>query len=94
MNHQETRQNYRMGKNEVQTKEIQKCIVIVKGKLESRYCFRIQGTDIPTIKDSAIKCLGKWYDETLKDSENVKRFKQQVSSGLVKIERHLFPGKY
>ena len=69
-------------------------VVIVKGKIESRYCFRIQGTDIPTIKDSAIKCLGKCYDETLNDSENVKRFKQQVSSGLAKIERSLLPGKY
>ena len=46
-------------------------VVIVKGKIESRSCFRIQGADIPTIKDSAIKCLAKWYDETLKDSENI-----------------------
>ena len=69
-------------------------VVIVKGKIESRYCFRIQGTNIPTIKDSAIKCLSKWYNETLKDSENVKRFKQQVSSGLAKIERSLLTGKY
>ena len=68
-------------------------VVIVKGKIESKYCFRIQGADIQTIKDNAIKCLSKWYDETQKDSENVKRFKQQVSSGLAKIERSLLPGK-
>ena len=45
----------------------------------------IQGVDIPTIKDSAIRCLRKRYDETLKNCENVKRFKEQVSSELAKI---------
>ena len=69
-------------------------MVIVKGKVESRYCFRIQGVDIPTIRDSAIKCLGKWYDETLKDSENIAIFRQQVNNGLTKIYKSLLSGKY
>ena len=51
-------------------------MVIVKGKVESRFCFRVQGVDIPTIRDRAIKCLGKWYNETLKDSESVAKLRQ------------------
>ena len=48
----------------------------------------------PTIRDSAMKCHGKWYDEILKDSESVMRFRQQVKNGLTKIDKSLLLGKY
>ena len=60
--------------------------MIVKGKVEPKNRFWIQGVDVPPIKDSAVRCLSKWYDKILKDSRNIKRFKQQVNNGLMKIE--------
>ena len=47
-------------------------LVIEKGK----------GEDVPSIMDSPIKCLGKWYDVSLKDTNNISRTKNQLQNGL------------
>jgi len=32
--------------------------------------------------ENLIKCLGKWFDASLNDKENVKKLKNQVEDGL------------
>ena len=41
---------------------------------QENYQFRIQGEDIPSLRDQQINCLGKWYRSSLNDQENVKNF--------------------
>ena len=41
-------------------------LVIHKGK-KVHHSFTLQQTEIPTIQDQPIKCLGKWFTESLND---------------------------
>ena len=41
-----------------------------------------------------IKCLGKWFDASLHDRDNVRKLEQQVEDGLKKIDRCGLPGKF
>ena len=43
---------------------------------------------------SAIVCLGKWFDASLHDRNNVGKLEQQVDDGLKKIDRCGLPGKF
>lgn len=40
-----------------------------------------------------MKCLGKWFDDTLCDNTNTKRIEQQVSEGMMNKEMTGLPGK-
>ena len=58
--------------------------------------FQSQGTrrgHISYIMDSLIKCLGKWYDFCLKDSNNIQRFNYQFQEGLKHTDQTGLPGK-
>ena len=57
-------------------------MVIKSGRLTTRFRLRIQDEDIPSIEGNPIKCLGKWYDDTLQDVNNSKRVEEQVKDGL------------
>ena len=60
-------------------------LVIKKGKVTKRFNVHVQEEDIPSIMDRPIKCLGKWYDVSLKDTNNISRTKHQLqdeSSGM------------
>ncbi|XP_052218148.1 uncharacterized protein LOC127835750 [Dreissena polymorpha] len=50
--------------------------------------------EIPSIVTSPNKCLGKWFDSSLQDRDNVKKLEQQVEEGLKKIDRCGLPGKF
>ena len=69
-------------------------VVIRRGKVTDNCIFKLQGENIPTLKDVPIKCLGKWYHNSLDDKENVKRFKEETIHGLMKIEDSNLPGKF
>ena len=45
-------------------------VVISKEKVQENYQFRIQGEDIPSLRDLPIKCLGKWYRSSLNDQKH------------------------
>ena len=53
----------------------------------------VQGEKIPSIIGNPIKCLGKWYDETLCERTNISRIEQQVSEGMRNIDKTGLPGK-
>ena len=67
-------------------------ISIIKGKLsESR--FYIGEEPIPTVAEKPIKSLGRWYDSTLKDGDQVNQIRQYTIDALKTIEKSLLPGK-
>lgn len=43
-------------------------ISIVKGKLSDQH-FHIDDEHIPTVSEKSVKSLGRWYDGSLKDTE-------------------------
>lgn len=69
-------------------------MIIRKGNITDKYNLLIQGEVIPSIKDNPIKCLGKWYDESLKDRNNVHSTEKQVEGWLKNIEKSRLPGKF
>jgi len=69
-------------------------LVIKKGKVTKRFILQVQREDIPSIMDRPIKCLGKWYDVSLKDTNNISRTKNQLQDGLKLIYKTGLPGKF
>lgn len=54
---------------------------ILKGKM-IKSIFSIQGSNIPTIEEQEVHCLGKTYDSTLKDDSNRKITLAQLDTWL------------
>ncbi|XP_066271283.1 uncharacterized protein [Branchiostoma lanceolatum] len=71
-----------------------RCMVIKKGKITSRFKLEVQGEPIPSIEGNPIKCLGKWYDDTLSDRTNVSSTMKQIEEWLRRIEKSGLPGKF
>jgi len=69
-------------------------LVLRKGKLCDKLQLEIQGEKIPSVSDQPVKSLGKKFDKTLADVQNVKEFRKQAEEGLRKIEESNLPGKY
>lgn len=69
-------------------------LVIRKGRVTSKFGLQIQGEVIPSIEDSPIKCLGKWFDASLKDGASVADVVKQTDEWLKKIDRSGLPGKF
>ena len=69
-------------------------LVIKRGSVTKRFNLQIQGDDIPSILESPIKCLGKWFDASLSDKHNMQRIKSQLHEGLRQIDRTGLPGKF
>ena len=71
-----------------------RCLVIRKGKVTNRFALHVQGVAIPSLMECPIKCLGKWFDSTLKDKGNVQSIKDQLRQGLLLIDKTCLPGKF
>ena len=69
-------------------------LVNKKGKVTKRFNLQVQWEDMPSIMDRQIKCLGKWYDVSLKDTNNISRTKNQLQDGLKMIYKTGLPGKF
>lgn len=65
----------------------------LKGKL-TKNIFNIQGSKIPSIQDQRVRCLGKLYDSTLKDSGNVQDTRAQLNSWLKAIDKSQLLGRF
>ncbi|KAJ8393735.1 hypothetical protein AAFF_G00057880 [Aldrovandia affinis] len=67
-------------------------ISIVKGELKDvRFC--IGDDPIPTVSEQPVKSLGRWYNASLKDKEQVQQLRQDIVNGLDNINKTLLPGK-
>ncbi|XP_060604907.1 uncharacterized protein LOC132757602 [Ruditapes philippinarum] len=62
--------------------EKSKCLVVRKGKVIYRFKLTIRKEEIPSLVNNPVKCLGKWFDSTLKDIKCQERLKQHVEEGL------------
>ena len=60
-------------------------LVMTNSNVTERFVLRVQKEDIPSILNNPIKCLGKWFDASLQDTDNVRRLEKQVEDGLKKI---------
>nr|XP_055041026.1 uncharacterized protein LOC129428141 [Misgurnus anguillicaudatus] len=69
-------------------------LVIQKGKTTGKFKLVVQGEVIPNIQGNPIRCLGKWYDDSLSDKNNISSTREQVEEWLKKIDKSDLPGKY
>ena len=69
-------------------------MIIKKGKVTNKFCLKIQEEIIPSIEEKPVKCLGKWFDASLKDGNNINDAVQQAEDWLKKIEKSDLSGKF
>lgn len=67
-------------------------ISITKGKLLDQTFF-INSEPIPTTAEKTIKSLGRSYDASVKDCNQVEQLKQDVGRDLKKLDHSMLPGK-
>lgn len=53
--------------------EKSRLVTIIKGKFEHRHSFKINEMSITALSDKSIKSLGKLIDQSLRDSEVIKK---------------------
>ena len=67
-------------------------ISIVKGQLKNvKFC--IGDDPIPTVSEQPVKSLGRWYNASLRDKDQVQQVKQDITNSLENINKTLLPGK-
>lgn len=73
----------------------EKCrsLVIIKGEVSDKTPV-IDGKPITSIKEKPIKYLGKKYNRTLTDKEQIEETIEEVKKSLKKIEKCKIPGRY
>ncbi len=69
-------------------------LVIRNGKLTNRFKLHVQEEVIPSIEENPIKCLGKWFDDSLTDRNNITNTEKQTEEWLRRIEKSGLPGKF
>lgn len=67
-------------------------ISVVKGVLTDLQFF-IGNDPIPTISEQPVKSLGRLYDASLKDKDQVKQLHNDIKMGLQAIDKTQLPGK-
>ena len=68
-------------------------MVIIKGKVKKRV-LKVGGEAITPIQELPIKHLGKEYNDTLSEKEQIEYVKKQAIESLKKIDRCKLPGRY
>ncbi len=74
--------------------EKSRSLIILKGVVRGTQTFTINNTRVPTISEKPIKCLGKYYDDSLKDVSQVKEVKNQFKRWMEKINTCGLPGRF
>ena len=82
---------FHVGQNEIKTNQVKE--PGNTDKLE-KIVFRITGQTTPTIQEKPIKCLGKWFNETMCDTESIAERRSQTGEWLETIVRSGLPGSY
>ena len=65
-----------------------------RGKFNQNVNFEIGGQIIPSVSDLPVKNLERWYDVSMKDTNQVKETSKTLQGGLLKIDRCPLQGKY
>ena len=74
--------------------KMSRSMVLKKLGVTDRIRFKFEGEVIPTVTEAPIKCLGKAFDDTLKDRNKVKATSDQLENWLRRIDKKDLPGKY
>ena len=69
-------------------------MIIKKVQISQQFQLKVQGEVIPSIVENPIKCLGKWFDDTLGDKNSIEMTQKQVKDWLKRTEDSGLPGKY
>ena len=77
------------------TAKPEKCrsLVIFKGKVVNKH-IKIKGKPITQLQEKSIKYLGKTYNASLNEKEQVEAVESQLKQDLKKIEKCRLPGRY
>ena len=68
-------------------------LVIYKGKVRKQEV-KMKGEVLTSITEKPIKYLGKWYNESLNDREQLVQVMKQLKIYLNRIDRSMLPGKF
>ena len=74
--------------------EKSRTLSITKGLMERAVVFRIEGQELPVLADKPVKCLGRWFDASLKDTERGIELVKKAKEGLEAITKSMLPGNY
>lgn len=67
-------------------------ISVVKGVLRDTR-FYIGDDPVPTVSEQPVKSLGRWYNSSLEDKEQVQQLMQEIVNGLNNTGKTLLTGK-
>ena len=75
--------------------KVEKCraLVIIKGQVSSRR-IEINGKPIQSIQEEPVRFLGKWYNASLGEKEQIEGIVKVVKADLKKVEKCPLPGRY
>ena len=65
-----------------------------KGKMNQNINFKVGGQRIPTVSEERMKSLEHWFDESLKDINQVKETSRTLQEGPHKIDHFPLQGKF
>ncbi|XP_033755855.1 uncharacterized protein LOC117338607 [Pecten maximus] len=68
-------------------------LVLKNGKMRE-HKFQVGDEVIPTVSEKPVKCLGKFFDDTLGDTRNVRVTGKQLEGWMIAVDRSALPGKY
>ena len=68
-------------------------LVLKKGKINMQK-FQIGDKIIPTVSEKPVKCLGKYFHDTLGDTRNASDTTKQLDTWMATIDKIALPGKY
>ena len=67
-------------------------LVLKRGKVKGER-FKMVEEDIPTFSEKPIQSLGKWYDDSLGDTENI-LLKKQMEKWMKDVDKCGLPGRF
>ena len=68
-------------------------LVIYKGRVRKQDV-KLKAETLTCLTEKPVKYLGKWFDESLNDKEQVCQIEKQLKTYLRRIDQSLLPGKY
>lgn len=66
---------------------------MLKNGRVTNYDFQL-GQEIPSVSEKPVKCLGKYFDDTLRDTKNTANTVEQLQQWMESIDKSGLPGKY
>ena len=75
--------------------KVEKCraLVIIKGEVSAKN-IKINGKPIQSIQEAPVRFLGKWYNASLNERDQIEGIVKGVKADLKKVERCRLPGRY